>query len=500
MKNEKLKVDNHIHNNIQFIDCLEFWVSNAKSFIKSFLQPMNFEVIGMRFNDERSRIQYLLLNNVISRSNLQNQFQIENNSYIKPIQGNQFIKVTSSISPNDLDFHSKIQKHGDFIQNISFYCNDINLAYNKSINNGAKSVQLPMKEYFKNCKDIVETAIIESPFKDLQHTFINRNITSFDDDDDNNNKNNNYDNNNKEIFGNPLFLYPEFQEIKDKELFKIEKDKEYSSSINGCTGSLDHIATCIKNGEMNYFVEWYRKCLGFKLLSDKDSVATDESENFENELILDKNFYVITKSDFKYTKKENIGLKMAVLSNQPLNTSFHKTPPIQFVISEAIQGGEGQIEQFIHYFGGEGVQHLAFNSNNIFKAVEIAKSQKLEFVYIPQSYYSKLDERLKHLFPNSIPKILKENLMKFGILIDSDAITNENNNSNNNDNHSQNNTEINQNIGYIKQIFTKYINDRPTMFFELIERSNALGFGKGNIIALFESLEKESSGPQLKSD
>ncbi|KAK5575369.1 hypothetical protein RB653_010628 [Dictyostelium firmibasis] len=479
MKNEKIKVDNHIQNNIQFVDCLEFWVSNAKSFIKSFLQPMNFEVIGMRFNQERSRIQYLLLNNVLSRDSLHKQFQIENNSYIKPMQGNQFIKVTSSISPNDFDFHSKHQRHGDFIQNISFYCNDINLAYNKSINNGAKSVQLPMKEYFKNCRDTVETAIIESPFKDLQHTFINRNITTFYQHDNNSNS-----------FGNPLFLYPEFEEIKDKELFKIQ-DKE--ESMRGGTGSLDHIATCIKNGEMGYFVEWYRKCLGFKLLSD----SVDESENLENELILDKNFYVITKSDFKYTKKENIGLKMAVLSNQPLNTPYHKTPPIQFVISEAIQGGEGQIEQFIHYFGGEGVQHLAFNSNSIFKAVEIAKSQKLEFVYIPQSYYSKLDERLIHLFPNSIPKILKENLMRFGILIDSDAITTTSApNEIDKDSQSNNNIEINQNIGYIKQIFTKYITDRPTMFFELIERSNALGFGKGNIIALFESLEKESTGSQ----
>ncbi|EGC29785.1 hypothetical protein DICPUDRAFT_158589 [Dictyostelium purpureum] len=450
--------ENNIQNNIQFIDNLEFWVSNGKSFIKSYLQPLNFNVIGTRFNKERTRVQYLLLNNIISRDNLEIGFEIENNSYIKDRE-HQFIIVTSSISSKDIEFHSKHQQHGDFIQNITFYCRDIKAAFNKSIEGGAISVLEPIIEKFNNELDIVERAVIQSPFKDLNHTFINRDIGSLEEKQSN----------------NPLRLFPQFNALNDLDNFNVDSRSLLFKSLNGITGSLDHVATCVKHGEMNHFVQWYHKCLNFKLLSD----SVNDGDNLENELILDKNFYVISKKDFKYTKKENIGLKMAVLSNQPSNTQHYKTPPIQFVISEAIEGGEGQIEQFIHYFNGSGVQHLAFNSSDIFKAVDNAKSQKLEFVYIPESYYNKLDERLKHLFPNGIPEELKSSLMKYRILIDSDSeqIINQSNN---------------KDIGYIKQIFTKYISDSPTIFFELIERSNALGFGKGNIIALFESLEKES--------
>eukprot|EP01132_Coremiostelium_polycephalum_P002017 gene2017-2484_t len=307
--------------------------------------------------------------------------------------------------------------------------------YLKAIEGGAKAIKEPTLDEY------IESAIIQSPFDDLIHTFIHRDF--------------------KPTSSNPLILFPDFQPI------------DHSHSFSVCelpsvpiTGSIDHIATCVKNGQLQEFVDWYYRCLDFKLLKD-------ESNNEENEYIIDKNYYVITKSDFRFTTKENVGLKMAVLSNQPASIKNSQIPPIMFVISEAIKEGAGQVEQFIQFNNGPGVQHLAFNTSHIFEAVDYASRNKLEFVRVPNSYYDHLPQRqeLKSILPNLSDQDLT-NLKKFNILIDADF-----NNINN---------------GYIKQIFTKSICDSPTIFFELIKRSDALGFGKGNIIALFESMEKET--------
>jgi len=112
-----------------------------------------------------------------------------------------------------------------------------------------------------------------------------------------------------------------------------------------------------------------------------------------------------------------------------------------------------------------------------FKTVQHSKQQKLEYIYVPDSYYDGLSER----FP-WISDDMKSDLKNARVLIDSD-------NSISQDNQVVDETE--KRVGFINQIFTKYLNDRPTLFFELIQRVDGLGFGKGNIIALFEALETE---------
>lgn len=140
----------------------------------------------------------------------------------------------------------------------------------------------------------------------------------------------------------------------------------------------------------------------------------------------------------------------------------------------AVGKRKSQIQEFVDYYGGAGIQHVAFNTKNILSAVQNLKNRGLEFLSIPPTYYTKLRENLKSnsLSSDSCVKIeiheefLKE-LERLHILVDYDE------------------------KGYLLQIFSKPVQDRPTLFFEIIERHNHEGFGAGNFKSLFESIEME---------
>ena len=124
---------------------------------------------------------------------------------------------------------------------------------------------------------------------------------------------------------------------------------------------------------------------------------------------------------------------------------------------------KSQIQEFVDYYKGAGVQHVALSTKNIIKTVKKLRLNGVEFLPTPTSYYDTLTERVGHLQEDI--NILAE----LGILVDSD------------DN------------GYMLQIFTKPIQDRPTLFYEIIQRKGSNSFGKGNFRALFESIEKEQA-------
>ncbi|MGF1670744.1 MAG: 4-hydroxyphenylpyruvate dioxygenase [Balneolaceae bacterium] len=135
---------------------------------------------------------------------------------------------------------------------------------------------------------------------------------------------------------------------------------------------------------------------------------------------------------------------------------------IKFPINEPAEGKrKSQIEEYLDYYGGPGVQHIALLSGNIIKTVELLKDRGLDFLYVPTTYYDELEKRV-----GKIDEPV-EKLAELGILVDRDD------------------------EGYLLQIFTKPVVDRPTLFFEIIQRKGARGFGKGNFKALFESIERE---------
>jgi 4-hydroxyphenylpyruvate dioxygenase len=135
---------------------------------------------------------------------------------------------------------------------------------------------------------------------------------------------------------------------------------------------------------------------------------------------------------------------------------------IKFPINEPAEGRKkSQIEEYIDFYQGAGVQHIAVATDDIVGTVTALKDRGVEFLYVPENYYDDILDRVGEIEEDLEP------LRKLGILIDRDD------------------------EGYLLQLFTKPVVDRPTMFFEIIQRKGAKSFGKGNFKALFEAIERE---------
>jgi 4-hydroxyphenylpyruvate dioxygenase len=190
---------------------------------------------------------------------------------------------------------------------------------------------------------------------------------------------------------------------------------------------VDHCVGNVELGKMNDWVEFYENVMGFKLLvtfDDKD-ISTEYS---------------------------------ALMSKVVSNGNGY----IKFPINEPAEGKKkSQIEEYLDFYNGPGVQHIAIATDDIVKTVSELRRRGMEFLYVPDTYYEDVLDRV-----GKIDEDLKE-LKKLNILIDRDE------------------------EGYLLQIFTKPVQDRPTLFFEIIERNGAKSFGKGNFKALFESIERE---------
>jgi 4-hydroxyphenylpyruvate dioxygenase len=195
---------------------------------------------------------------------------------------------------------------------------------------------------------------------------------------------------------------------------------------------IDHMVGNVGWGEMNKWVQWYEDVMGFV--------------NF-------------LSFDDKQIHTEYSALMSKVMSNG--------NGRIKFPINEPAEGKKrSQIEEYLDFYEGAGAQHIAVATDNILETVAALRARGVEFLTAPpQAYYDEIPERLgEHMsiMTEPIPEI-----QKLGILVDADE------------------------EGYLLQIFTKPVEDRPTLFFEIIQRMGAKGFGAGNFKALFESIERE---------
>ncbi|MBD0289244.1 MAG: 4-hydroxyphenylpyruvate dioxygenase, partial [Flavisolibacter sp.] len=137
---------------------------------------------------------------------------------------------------------------------------------------------------------------------------------------------------------------------------------------------------------------------------------------------------------------------------------------VKFPINEPAEGKKkSQIEEYLEFYNGEGVQHVAMATNDIVKTVQELRRRGVEFLRVPTTYYDNLLDRVGPIDEDLEP------LKDLGILVDRDD------------------------EGYLLQLFTKPVQDRPTLFFEIIERKGAKSFGKGNFKALFEAIEREQA-------
>jgi 4-hydroxyphenylpyruvate dioxygenase len=158
---------------------------------------------------------------------------------------------------------------------------------------------------------------------------------------------------------------------------------------------------------------------------------------------------------------DDIATDYSALMSKVVANGNHR---VKFPLNEpAVAARKSQIDEYLEFYRGPGAQHLALATNDILRTVDALRAEGVEFLSTPDSYYT--DPALRERIGNV--RVPIEELQKRGILVDRDE------------------------DGYLLQIFTKPLGDRPTVFFEFIERHGSLGFGKGNFKALFEAIERE---------
>jgi 4-hydroxyphenylpyruvate dioxygenase len=192
---------------------------------------------------------------------------------------------------------------------------------------------------------------------------------------------------------------------------------------------IDHMVGNVGWGEMDRWVEFYRDVMGFKM--------------------------------FKHFDDKDISTDYSTLMSKVMSNGNER---IKFPINEPAKGKKkSQIDEYLDFYRGPGVQHLALATDDIITTVRSLRDRGVEFLKAPTTYYAELQDRV-----GKIDEPISE-LEELGILVDRDP------------------------DGYLLQIFSKPVEDRPTLFYEIIERKGARSFGKGNFKALFEAIEQEQA-------
>jgi 4-hydroxyphenylpyruvate dioxygenase len=207
----------------------------------------------------------------------------------------------------------------------------------------------------------------------------------------------------------------------------VEKDEAVSRPVG--LQYIDHMVGNVGWGEMNRWVEFYGKTMGFQM--------------------------------WKHFDDADISTEYSALMSKVMSNGNGR---VKFPINEPAEGRrKSQIEEYLDFYKGPGVQHIAMATADIIETVSKLRAQGIEFLRVPTSYYDQLEARV-----GKIDEPL-DRLADLGILVDRDD------------------------EGYMLQIFTRPVEDRPTLFYEIIQRKGSRSFGKGNFKALFEAIEREQA-------
>ncbi len=348
-------------------DHIEFYVGNAKQASLYYQHCFGFELVAYAGPETgvKDRVSYVLKQNKI-----------------------RFV-LTTSLQP-DTAIARHVALHGDGVKVLALWVDDARYSFNETTKRGAEAAIAP--QVLKDEQGEVVMASIKT-YGETIHTFVER----------------------KNYKG--AFL-PGYRAVK--------------STMKAKPIGLLHVDHCVGNvelGQMNNWVSFYEKVMGFQLL-----VTFDDSD----------------------ISTEYSALMSKVVSN---GNGY-----IKFPINEPADGKKkSQIEEYLDFYKGPGVQHIAIATEDIIKTVSELRERGVEFLYVPETYYDDIPQRVGAI-EEDLAALKKQN-----ILIDRDE------------------------EGYLLQIFTKPVQDRPTVFFEIIERNGARSFGKGNFKALFESIEREQA-------
>jgi 4-hydroxyphenylpyruvate dioxygenase len=303
-------------------------------------------------------------------------------------QGKIRLVLTSPLQ-SDTTVGKHIDLHGDGVKIIALTVEDATRAYEHAIANGARAYAAP--QYRSDHHGGVMVSGVYT-YGETVHLFVER----------------------KKYKG--PFL-PGYQSWETPEFSTPEIGLKY----------IDHMVGNVGWGQMNQWVDYYKKIFGFKQ---------------------------IISFDDKDISTEYTALMSKVVSDGKMR--------VKFPINEPAKGKKrSQVEEYLDFYEGEGVQHIAVATDNIIHTIHSLRKNGVEFLEVPDTYYETVHERVGEI--NEDLTVLK----KLGILIDRDD------------------------EGYLLQLFTKPIGPRPTLFFEIIQRNGATSFGKGNFKALFEAIERD---------
>ena len=346
-------------------DYVEFYVGNAKQAAHFYKTAFGFQSLAYAGPETgmKDKVSYVIRQNKLT-----------------------FVLTTPLRPDNAVADH--IYKHGDGVKVLALKVDNAKKAYEETTKRGAQSYLEPV-----SLKDEAGEVVLSGihTYGDTVHLFVER----------------------KNYTG--VFM-PGF--------------REWKSNYNPAQTGLLYVDHCVGNvdwNQMNPWVDFYEKVMGFKniLTFDDKDISTEYS-----------------------------ALMSKVMSN---GNGF-----VKFPINEPAEGKKkSQVEEYLEFYNGEGVQHVAIATDDIVKTVTELQQRGIEFLNIPDSYYEEVLDRVGHIDEDLAP------LQKLGVLIDRDE------------------------EGYLLQIFSKPLQDRPTLFFEIIQRKGARSFGKGNFKALFEALERE---------
>lgn len=349
-------------------DHVEFWVGNARQAAYYYRSAFGFELAAYRGPEtgDRDTASWMLRQNKI-----------------------RFV-FTTALRP-DHPVAQHVLKHGDGVRSIALTVDDAASAFRETTARGATPLLEPAVS--RDAKGEVRMSAIAA-YGDTVHTFVER--SSYD----------------------GVFL-PGFVPISGPDPIARPVGLRH----------VDHMVGNVGRGEMNTWVRFYERVMGFQLYQsfDDNDISTDYS---------------------------------ALMSKVMANGNGR----IKFPINEPAEGKrKSQIEEYLDYYQGPGVQHIALDTGDILDTVSRLRAQGVDFLRVPGAYYQDLNRRI-----GKIDEPV-DALAELGILVDRDD------------------------EGYMLQIFTKPVEDRPTLFYEIIQRKGSRSFGKGNFKALFEAIEREQA-------
>jgi 4-hydroxyphenylpyruvate dioxygenase len=348
-------------------DYIEFYVGNAKQSAHYYQSAFGFELVAYAGPETgiRDRASYVLQQDKVR------------------------LVLTTSLDP-DSAISRHVLLHGDGVKVLALEVDDATRSFHETVSRGARPAAEPQR-----LQDAAGEVVVSSihTYGDTIHTFVERH-------------------------GYQGPFLPGFV--------------ARHSSVSQPSLGLRYVDHCVGNvgwGEMNQWVAFYEKVMGFRLLVtfDDTDISTDYS---------------------------------ALMSKVVANGNGY----IKFPINEPAEGKKkSQIEEYLDYYRGPGVQHIALATNDILATVAALRNRGVEFLVVPETYYADLLPRVGKIDEDI------QALQHLNILVDRDE------------------------EGYLLQIFTKPVEDRPTVFYEIIQRKGARSFGKGNFKALFEAIEREQA-------